>query len=755
MKSLRRLVSLLLTLTMVLGLAGVRAEDEWINDPLWTASIGVVTATEVDGYIEVSIPIQFDGPESRYSFYCACEIFYSDNGVPGRWWDPSAGLNPHEPSGHFKTVLVWRVPYVPGRVVESYSLFVQSSSDDSWRTFDGQIIQCDHEGVGEFEFAYTEYYPYTDPDEAYRHFGCHKAVDVYQATCAKCGRLFDDYRNPRDERHTLPVCACGYVTPGHKAINYVTFLPVGDCCVGEEFRLVVETTDDVGYLKAVNDVNVPLNKNWERYETGDGTILWECVYTATAASEKRTWTVMAYTDTNKYLGSETSARLRIPTRDVMETENELQTRCQRALLEWDVLSRIARAGAFAFADEMGSEFKTSYLWQYFVRHSLNQAKGLTIWTTALEAFANPTKTFAAILSGGGDSLYTDDQLNEMMTELWELTILETLEDKQIEDYDGTSYSETLSERTTAWDFGWASVDLLRENAQDIAAIIEKLVKQGKLHKSAMDYVAKLKTAADTAKSASEFIEPINAIMGAFTTLIGAGAEGYEQATQTTEMINRYMALTEDKLKDLDAIIDNAREMGDMIRLEAALKAQERIQTDYIAWLEGFFDGMETAAESATYGILDWFIPIGIEIATYSGKTGLSSSISLPTIIAKFVQLVWDGDERYACAAKLYVLYTMADSIDPHAVADYDNCQLDFRMYKLLAQVHAAGCDAAIEYVNSFGYFFTNVEEKETLTNILLTEKQWFLDYAASLDESAGNFTPGGGEGGGGGGGGGR
>jgi len=754
MKSIRRLVSLLLTLTMMLGLVGVRAENEWINNPSWTASLGVVTATEVDGYIEVSIPIEFDGAELHYGFYCACEIFYSDDEGSGRWWDPSTGLSAYEPSGHFRTVLVWRVPYAPGRVVESYSLFVQSNADDTWRTFDGQIIQCDHEGVGEFEFAYIEYYPYTDPDEAYRHIGCHKEVDVYQATCAKCGRVFEDYRNPRDERHTLPVCACGYVMPGHKAINYVTFLPVGDCCVGEEFRLVVETTDDVGYLKAVNDVNVPLNKDWERHETGDGTILWECVYTATAASEKRTWTVKAYTDTDKYLGSETSVSLRIPTHDVMEAEDELQTRCQRALLEWDILTRKARAGAFAFADGMGSEFKANYLWQYFVRHSLGQAKGLTVWTTALEAFANPTKTFAALLSGGGDSLYTDDQLNEMMTELWELAILDTLEDKKIEDYDGAAFSESLSTTMTTWDFSWASVDLLCESAHEIATVIEELVKQGKLQKSAMDFVHNLRDAANTASVPGDIIEPMSNIAGAFTSLFSAGVEGYEQATETTEMINRYMALTEDKLKDLDAIIDNAREMGDMIRLEAALKAKERIQTDYIAWLEGFFDGMETAAESATYGILDWFIPIGIEIATYSGETGLSSSISLPTIIAKFVQMVWDGDERYACAAKLYVLYAMADSINPHAVADYDNCQLDFRMYKLLAQVHAAGCDAAIEYVNSFGYFFTNVEEKETLTNILLTEKQWFLDYAANVDIRQG-FSNGGGEGGGGGGGGGR
>lgn len=172
------------------------------------------------------------------------------------------------------------------------------------RTFDMEdalLGTCDHVGTMEKQYVKTELQRLATSDAKYDTQ--HRAIDAYSNVCSKCGKTFYIYENLRNEDHTKPSCACGYVDPNHNAIRSAAFSAVETGCAGEPFCITVETDSTVARLSAVNNINFPISGEWQRLDNGDGSVTWIKIYTANLVSEEQYWDVTAYAGSGAKIGT--------------------------------------------------------------------------------------------------------------------------------------------------------------------------------------------------------------------------------------------------------------------------------------------------------------------------------------------------------------------------------------------------------------------------------------------------------------------
>lgn len=125
---------------------------------------------------------------------------------------------------------------------------------------------CKHEGVGDREYVRTNYYKLDKDDAQYAEI--HRKVDTYSRLCRLCGKEFSEYAIAM-EKHTLPVCVCGFVQEGFNTIYSATLTPVEHCVAGGQFKVEVVTHGMVSRVAATNDLGISLMNDWTNIDQAD------------------------------------------------------------------------------------------------------------------------------------------------------------------------------------------------------------------------------------------------------------------------------------------------------------------------------------------------------------------------------------------------------------------------------------------------------------------------------------------------------
>ncbi|MBQ8201006.1 MAG: hypothetical protein IJZ74_04485 [Clostridia bacterium] len=744
MRLLRRLISLMLVLTMVLGAVGARAEKE--TPPEITCTVGDAMIERNGAIINVSIPIEIECPSYDFVYDIECTVYTDTMGVHETWEGSM-----HERGLHVDTTCVVKIPWVPGPNPYKYHVLIESPNmilyyDDYHYSFS---YECDHVADDEAVYLRTEYYPYTKGYHGKEKYETvHNRIDVYQATCKKCGKVFQSYLNSRDEEHLGEVCICGYVQPGHNVIESVTFLPLGGCCVGEEFRLLVQTSDIVETLTAVNNEGVSLNKEWKRIDTtwkrtgeGDGTALWEVVYKADVPANARTWTIKAYSATNKYLGTKVTNPLTI-TLQPIESQEARWTRCQDAMLKWAVLSKGTMDTTQAYSAEIGTAFTANRMWHYIAGMALYEAGdvGLTLYNAVVNTWANMGESLLNLLTlQFAEFGYTEEKLDKITKSIWRAQILDMLNNNAVENNDTANetaavlMSDTLAEVIDAT--YKEEAEALTKWADDLAILFEEY-----FGKTDVDFVKDLRSEAKTYGD----VVKISDACGYLLDYVSVAIKSVEAANEVSTLKNEYSKLCQDynrSVQELNKLKQDAQEMGNEQLVEVIdemlkdLKQQRldnelrivKIVYDIMKFMKN--NDIHNAAASAALKEI-----IGM------GLTEGPLALGIVELIAKWTQTVTNLDETYVAAANLYVLYAMSRSMEIANVENYNDCKFNYRTFELMARIHAAGCDAAIEFVKAHRGLGIDMEvlgleseqDMNNLIQMLQAEKQIFLNYANSL-----------------------
>ncbi len=624
-------------------------------------------------------------------------------------------------------------------------------------------VRCDHKAVEKLTYDGIEYGCYVQGESGYqeKYDVVHKLMDRYRGTCFECGNVFFRYDNLRDEAHHTPACPCGYTQPGYNAIRSARLLPMGICCAGEDFQLYVVTDAIVDRLTAVNNTGVALNMPWTSYENDDGTKTWTAVYTSNiAAYEGRTWTVTGYNAGNRQIGEKTSEPLIIPRRE----EAARVTRCQQALKGYVELANFTRKQADSYSKSVGVEYTGITVWQVITRQSLEVTGnlGATAANAATTAWADIPQSVFDMLTG--EFGYSAKVIDDMTNTMWRTVVFDMLNEKSVE-----APSKTGSTVIKAASDIWSAVDTVLkefstsavEDYKGIQGVMKKTsdaaAAASDAIKRAVDGFPKLKKfeqqATDLQKKSKQYNTLgdiagwVPNVMNMLTNLC-AGCDYWNDAQKLQTQYSQLMEEYDRSAEALIAIINDADNAGNErlrdVALDMLTELADRYTNAQAQFMEDIAGSLMAAGMS---GVKTGLVDLTEEVLEEALKKVVGNGLKIAQMATSAFRAVTNFDEVYDTAADLYIIYSMQQSIS--IPASWDECEYNFRTFQLLARVHAAGCDAAIEFINAHSGLGAGVKElgiesqdaKERAIELLLGEKQSFLDYAAEIERLSVNDAP--------------